>query len=109
MLATFVRATVILSKRMLNFTDVETADRLLEHFCKSVERIYGHNYCTPNMHLHLHLKDTLLNSGPAHATWSHATWCFSFERYDQLVGSASTNNKSIESQFMKRFLKTQMI
>ena len=85
---------------MLNFTDVETADRLLEHFCKSIERIYGHNYCTPNMHLHIHLKDTLLNSGPA-----HATWCFSFERYDQLVGSASANNKSIKISLYEKIFE----
>ena len=100
----FVRATTILCRRMLTYADVDTADKLLENFCKSVETIYGRNHCTPNMHLHLHIKRTLLDFGPA-----HATWCFSFERYNQLVGSASTNNKSIESQFMKRFLKTQII
>lgn len=100
----FVRATAILSQRTLHILDVDTADKLLENFCKTVERIYGRDYCTPNMHLHLHIKDTILDFGPA-----HATWCFSFERYNKLLGSVSTNNKSIEHQFMTRFLKTQMI
>ena len=70
----FVRATTILCQRMLTYADVDTADKLLENFCKSVETIYECNRCTPNMHLHLHIKRTLLDFGSA-----HATWCFSFE------------------------------
>lgn len=100
----FVRATAILSQRIIRTQDVETADMLLEKFCKTVETLCGRSYCTINMHMHLHIKDTLLNFGPA-----HATWCFSFERYNHLLESVHTNNKSVEGQFMRRFLKTQMI
>ena len=78
---------------------------LLENFCKTVESLCGQSYCTINMHLHLHIKDTLLSYGPA-----HATWCFSFEHYNHLLESVPTNNKSVEGQlFMKKFLKTQMV
>ena len=99
----FVRACNILSQRIIKLSDVRTADALLELFCKHVERLCGHEYCTPNMHMHLHLQQTILDFGPA-----HATWCFSFERYNGKLGSISTNKQSVENQFMQRFLRTQM-
>ena len=100
----FVRACALLSQRIIRVSDVQTADHLLVLFCKSVETIYGHKYCTPNMHLHLHLKDTILDYGPL-----HSTWCFSFERYNGILGSLPTNKRSIEVQFMRRFIKSQRI
>lgn len=100
----FVRACVILTQRIIKVSDVNTADKLLENFCKQVQQECGAKYCTPNMHLHLHLKDTLLNFGPA-----HSTWCFSFERYNGILGSISTNSKSIESQFLNRFVRAQLV
>ena len=100
----FVRACAILTQRIVRVTEIETADKLLELFCKKVQTLYGHAYCTPNMHLHLHLKDTLLDYGLA-----HATWCYSFERYNGMLGSILTNNKSIESQLMQRFVRNQQV
>ena len=84
--------------------DIETADMLMEKFCKIVESLCGWSYCTINMHLHLHIKDTIISYGP-----THATWCFSFEHYNHLLESTPTNNKSVEAQFMRKFLKTQMV
>ena len=100
----FVRASAILTQRILTSSDIDTADRLLLIFCKKVEELYGYECCTPNMHLHLHLKETLLDFGPA-----HATWCYSFERYNGMLGSMPTNKKSIEIQFMRTFLRNQTI
>lgn len=100
----FVRATTILCQRIIRITDIETADMLLEKFCRTTENLYGRAHCTFNMHLHLHVKQTLLDFGPA-----HSTWCFSFERYNNILGSVETNNKSVESQFMMNFLKSQTI
>ena len=57
-----------------------------------------------NLHLHLHLKDIMLDFGP-----SHAFWCFPFERYNGILGSYSTNMKAIEVQFMRRFLTSQSV
>ena len=31
-------------------------------------------------------------------------WCFSFERFNGIIGNEPTNNKSIEVQLMKQFL-----
>ena len=58
----------------------------------------------PNMHLHLHLKQTILDFGPA-----HATWCYSFEHFNGIISSVSTNKHSVELQFMQKFLRAQMI
>ena len=100
----FVRACSLLTQRIIRISDVQTADQLLILFCKSVEQLYGYQYCTPNMHLHVHLKDTLLDFGPL-----HSTWCFAFERYNGYFGNIPNNKHCIEVQFMKTFLKSQHI
>ena len=64
-------------------------------------RLYGPDKCTFNMHLHLHLKQTLLNFGPAHVS--------AFERFNGYLGSYYTNNRAIESQIMQRFTQHQGI
>ena len=56
------------------------------------------------MHLHLHLKQTYLDFGPP-----HATWCYAFERFNGVLGSYFTNNKTIELQIMRKFTQHQMI
>ena len=75
--------------------EVSTADLLLGAFCRKFE------HCTPNMHLHLHLKNCILDHGPA-----HSFWCFSFERYNGLY---HTNQKNIEIQIMRKFIGSQML
>lgn len=60
--------------------------------------------CTPNLHLHLHVKQCLMDYGPP-----HAFLCFSFERYNGILGSYHTNTKSIECQFMRKFLMDQAV
>ena len=100
----FVRDSSIMSQRILKKDDVTTADLLFLTFCKKFEQLYGPEHCTPNLHLHLHLKDCILDYGP-----SHAFWCFSFERYNGLLGSFHTNNKSIEQQIMRKFVNAQRL
>ena len=100
----YVRACTILCQRILRENDIVTADLLLLTFCKKFEQIYGGENCTPNLHLHLHLKDCLLDYGP-----SHAFWCFSFERYNGLLGSFHTNKRSIEQQIMRKFVNAQRL
>ena len=101
----FVRACSILSKRYLAESDVITADLLLLNFCKVFEKLYGSERCTPNLHLHLHLKQCLLDYGP-----SHAFWCFSFERYNGYLDPFTPcNNKSIEQQIMRKFITSQQL
>ena len=100
----FVRACSLLCGRIITYTEIDTADLLLLNFCKKVEQLYGRENCTPNLHLHLHLKQCLLDYGP-----SHAFWLYSFERYNGLLGSYHTNKKSIEIQIMRKFVDNQRL
>ena len=100
----FVRACNILSQRIVKLSDLSTADLLLLNYCKKFEELYGKENCTMNLHLHLHIKETMLDFGP-----SHAFWCFPFERYNGILGSYSTNMKAIEVQFMRKFTNSQSV
>ena len=56
----------------------------------------------PNMHLHTHLKQCVLDYGPL-----HAFWCYPFEQYNGILGSFHSNKISIESQLIKKFCLSQ--
>ena len=96
----FVKATSILCTRILRVEDLKTADNYLVLFCKEFERLYGARNCTPNMHLHSHLLDYILDYGPV--------WCFAFERYNGMLESYPTNSKQIEPQIMRKFRQQQV-
>ena len=95
----FVLACKTLGKRVLTGNDIEIGDKYLMQFCKTFETLYGKDLVTPNMHLHGNLKECLLDYGPF-----HSFWCFSFERFNGILGSYHTNNRSIEIQLMRKFL-----
>ena len=100
----FVNACRLMLTRIISVDTVSKADDYLVLFCKTFQRLYGNQPCTPNMHLHMHLKDSFLNFGPIHAFWA-----FPFERHNGLLGAYHTNNKNIEEQIMLKFLKHQAI
>ena len=85
----FVLACRILSSKVLQLTEIQLADALLMQFCKRVERRYGKEAITPNMHMHTHLHECILDFGP-----SHGFWLFAFERYNGLMGKQPNNNRS---------------
>lgn len=93
----FVLACKYLCKPVLWNDDITRAHLLLLKFCRTCQKLYGTNFCTPNMHLHCHLKDIIRDFGPI-----HSFWCFSFERYNGIMGSFTTNNRSIELQLMRK-------
>ena len=71
-------------------------------FSQKFEEINGKDACTPNMHLHHHLAECLLDYGPP-----YAFWCYSFERYNGMLGKFPTNQRNIEPQLMKKCLTLQ--
>jgi len=95
---TYVLACKYICKPIISATDINIADGLFLKFCKEIETLYGKLVITPNMHLHCHLKDVLLDHGPV-----PSFWCFSFERYNGILGSTTTNKRSVELQLMRRF------
>ena len=100
----FVRACSILSRRVITQNDLSTADLLLVNYCKKFEQLYGKEHTTMNQHLHLHIRQTMVDYGP-----SHAFWCFPFERYNGILGSYITNMKAVEVQFMRKFTTSQYV
>ena len=100
----FVRACLLLSQRVLKKSDLVSADLLLLNYSKKFQDLYGESNCTMNLHLQLHLQESFLDFGPAHAFWSYP-----FERYNGILGSFPTNNKTIEVQLMNKFITTQSV
>jgi hypothetical protein len=94
----FVLASRLLTQMHLSLNDIQLADALLLQFCRRIERMYGRSVVTPNMHMHCHLKQCLLDYGPV-----YSFWLYSFERYNGILESYPTNNWSIEIQFMRKF------
>lgn len=99
----FALACRILCKQSLSTHDIDLAHILLVKFCKRVQHLYGESAITPNMHMHPHLKDVICDYGPL-----QEFWCFSFERFNGILGKQPTNNRSIEAQLMKRFLRDNL-
>lgn len=83
----FVRACSLLLSGAITFTDIDQADEFLIMFCSRFQELYGEGSCTFNMHLHLHLKESLMAYGPL-----HTFWCFSFERHNGILSGYHTNN-----------------
>ena len=100
----FVRACTILCSIMLKRSDLEVAHSYLKQFCIKFIDAYGHKHFTPNMHMHLHLRDCCNDFGSI-----YGFWCFAFERCNGVLGSFQTNNRCIESQIMKKFIFQQQV
>ena len=95
----FVLACYLVCRRTIERQDIDKADLLFVKFCRHVERLYGAAVITPNMHLHCHLGDCMKDYGTV-----YGFWCFSYERYNGILGSFPTNKKCVASQLMRRFI-----
>jgi len=100
----FVRACKLLLKPYITIDEIDTAHELLKLFNNTFVRIIGPEYCTPNMHMQLHIKSCTIDLGPV-----YAFWCYSFERYNGVLGAYQTNNRSITMQLMQKFLDNHSI
>lgn len=59
----FVLACYFLCRRTVSRVDVIKANTLLVKFCQRMERLYGKECVTPNMHLHCHLAECIKDYG----------------------------------------------
>lgn len=100
----FVQACTILCSRILKKSDLEIAHNYLKQFCIKFIDAYGHEHFTPNMHMHIHLRDCCSDFGSI-----YGFWCFAFERCNGILGSFQTNNRCVESQIMKKFIFQQQV
>ena len=71
-------------------------------FCTMFEELYGEEKCTPNMHLHGHLKDCIPNYGPVASFWA-----FAFERYNGVLEKFVNNWMTPEQQMINKFYHTK--
>ena len=98
----FVKACRLLCTRSITLQDIETSHSFLVQFCRTFVNLYGNAQATANLHMHIHLKNCLLDFGPVYS------FCFfSFERYNGILGHYQTNNRIIEPQLMARFIREQ--
>ena len=100
----FVKACKLISAPLVELGDIASSHSFLLQFCREFEKLYGKPRVTPNMHLHTHLADCLFDYGPV-----CGFWLFSFERYNGILGDFYTNNKSIEVQLMRKFLRDNVV
>lgn len=63
----FVKACTLLCTRFLRKRNISLADKYLHMFCCKFQEVNGPHACTPNMHLHLHLRQCLYDFGPPYA------------------------------------------
>ena len=99
-----VLAFQYICKRIISENDITIAHGLLIQFCKDFEILNGKEKVTPNMHLHLHLKDCLLDFRPI-----YSLWLFAFERYNGMLGNLPNNKRNIEPPIMRRFCTKNII
>ena len=83
-----------------SISSIKLGDALLLQFYKRTEMLFGKSIITPNMYMHCHPRQCLEDYGPL-----HMFWCFCFEQYNGVLGSMPNNNKAIEVQLTKRFLR----
>jgi hypothetical protein len=66
---------------MLNDKQLREAQRCITAVVKLVQRNYGQERITPNLHLSLHITSCCQKYGPP-----SAFWCFAFERMNGILG-----------------------
>ncbi|KAG2190754.1 hypothetical protein INT47_007247 [Mucor saturninus] len=95
----FVDACRLLTKPTITFDELDEAHSHLEKFGRECEQQYPSTILTCNMHLHLHLRDTVRDFGPV-----YGYWLFGFERYNGLLKNVDTNRRDgFESTYIKSF------
>ena len=100
----FVMACSCLCSTVLTETKALLAHSYLLKFCQGFEQLYGKHRVTPNIHLHTHLVECVLDYGPV-----YSFWLFSFERYNGILGEYGTNQRAVEIQLMCKFLSSQFM
>lgn len=71
--------------------EFDIVDGLILKFCKLVEIFYGKDVIILNMYLYNYLKEVIFDYGLV-----ISFWCFSFERFNGILGSIIINKRFIE-------------
>src|ERR1044072_7693573 len=80
-LTNFVRACFLLVSRIIDEKTLNDAHIQLLTVVRLIEKYYGSEMITPNLHLSLHIADCCRDYGPL-----YSYWCYSFERMNSILG-----------------------
>ena len=100
----FSKVHALLSRPYIQEVEVDKADDLLLSFCTGFEQFYGWESCTPNLHMHCHLKECMFDVGPL-----YSYWCFSFVCYDGILENMKMMWRALELQLMHKFFSLQTL
>ena len=123
-LTNFVKVCRILVCRIIRRDLLNEVHERLIIIIKLIERKYGAEKITPNLHLSLHLKECVYDYGPL-----YVFWCFSFERMNGIlgkfllnyiillhsilmnfnIGSLPNSHRKIEPELMRRLMNDLQI
>ena len=93
----FVLGTSLLNKDEITTDDLSLASEALLLFVQSMDKIFGGECCTYNIHMLLHLSDSVQYLGPL---WS--TSMFKFEGYNRTVLKSFNGTTSVGKQIATR-------
>ena len=77
----FVRVCNLLVARIITEDDLKEAQERLKDMAYLIERVYGPEFITSNIHLALHISDCCRDYGPI-----YSFWLFPFERLNGYIG-----------------------
>jgi len=83
--------------RMISEADLDTVHGHIVEYCQIFTDLFPRRV-KPNMHYCLHFREDCLNFGPV-----YSFWLFSFERYNGILSAFETNNRCIETTFLRKF------
>ena len=94
----------ILVCQIIKWNLIDEAHERLIKIIKLIERNYGQEKITLNLHLSLHLYECAYDYEPL-----YSFWYFSFEKINGILGSLPNSHWNIESELMRRLLSNKQI
>ncbi|EIE85335.1 hypothetical protein RO3G_10045 [Rhizopus delemar RA 99-880] len=92
----YVEAVRLVTGPVVTTEEIHAAHSLFKTFGKTCARLYGKESITPNMHMHMHLKECFLDFGP-----SYAFWLYGFERLNgDVKKSTSTTRQALKPHML---------
>ncbi|CAB5351793.1 unnamed protein product [Rhizophagus irregularis] len=100
----FIRACNLLVARFITEDDLREAQERLKDMAHLIERTYGPEFITSNIHLALHIPDCCHDYSSI-----YSFWLFPYERLNRYIGSYPNSNRQIEPELMRIVLKNTLI
>jgi hypothetical protein len=96
----FVQGCRLMAKRVVSRAELDVGHQHMKDFLNEFVKLHGEMAVTTNMHMHLHLRDFILDFGPV-----AGFWCFAFERFNGDLGNTQNNGigRQIGGTMMQAF------